>query len=164
MRTVRALAGTEVIAAIEVGIPPDCLPRDIDYWVRAIQDGCMLPVLAKLPLGATPKILEVVANACVDALVIGFPSPAAVQVPNAGQMVAGSLYGSMLHHLVLYDIQRVMDLIDLPVIAAGGVHSATDARLFLEVGAAAVQIDTLLWVEPKQAEGIAQKISEADKR
>lgn len=158
LRTVRALAGADTVAAIELGLPADALLADIRHWVRAIQEGCMLPVLAKLPLGATLEMIEATVETRVDALVIGAPPRAAVPVPQREQTISGYLYGSTLYHLALYDVQRIVDLVDLPVIAAGGVHSLAEARAFLSAGAKAVQIDTLVWIDPKQAGEMAEKI------
>jgi dihydroorotate dehydrogenase len=45
--------------------------------------------------------------------------------------------------------------VDIPLIAAGGIHSLADAQAFLTAGAAAVQIDTLIFIEPKSAHDIA---------
>lgn len=45
-----------------------------------------------------------------------------------------------------------------PVIGCGGIHSPDDARDFLDAGAVAVQIDTLLWAHPHMVEVIARNL------
>ena len=46
----------------------------------------------------------------------------------------------------------------MPIIACGGVHTADDARDYISAGAKAVQIDTLLWVQPSLVEIIARNL------
>jgi dihydroorotate dehydrogenase (NAD+) catalytic subunit len=70
-------------------------------------------------------------------------------------MVNGHLYGPALHSRVLRQVQLIRELVDLPIIAVGGIHSLADAQAFLTAGATAVQIDTLLFIEPQLACDIA---------
>jgi 2,4-dienoyl-CoA reductase (NADPH2) len=44
------------------------------------------------------------------------------------------------------------------VIGAGGIHSPQDARDFIEQGARAVQLDSVIWVRPHIAEVIARDL------
>jgi uncharacterized 2Fe-2S/4Fe-4S cluster protein (DUF4445 family) len=37
------------------------------------------------------------------------------------------------------------------MIAAGGIHNLADAQAFLQAGAVAVQVDTLLFIDPRSA-------------
>jgi dihydroorotate dehydrogenase len=71
------------------------------------------------------------------------------------------LYGPALHSLALYDLQRLKSWLDLPIVAAGGIHSLADAETFLAAGATAIQLDSLLFIEPKQAESIAKYLTVA---
>ncbi|MCL4297319.1 MAG: hypothetical protein KJ077_16395 [Anaerolineae bacterium] len=162
LRTARVLAhletpqGQNLLAAIELGLPHYARPHDIARWVRAVREGSPLPLLVKLPLGALLEMVEAAADANADALVIGSPPLGAAQVGPNGPVVTGYLYGPALHSLALRDLQMVKSWIDLPLIAAGGIHSLADAQLFLTAGAVAVQLDSLLFIEPKEAEAIAK--------
>jgi len=155
LRTARALAGTEAITAIELGVPRDAAPRDIEYWIRAIREGCMLPLLTKLPVGAAVEMAEVAVDASTDSLVIGSPPRGTALSPASGELMSGYSYGPALHSLALREVQTVQEFVDVPIVAAGGIHSTADAQAFLAAGAVAVQIDSLLWIEPQLACGIA---------
>lgn len=164
LRTARALAyletpqGQNLIAAIELGLPPSARPHDIARWIHAVREGSPLPLLAKLPLGAPLEMVDAAADAYADALVIGSPPLGAAQVSPAGSVVTGHLYGPVLHNLALRDLQIVKSWLDLPLVAVGGIHSPAEAQAFLNVGAAAVQLDSLLFIEPKEAETIAKSL------
>lgn len=162
LRTARALAyletvqGQNLIAAIELGLPPAARPHDIARWVHAVREGSPLPLLVKLPLGAPLEMVDAAADAYADALVIGTPPLGAAQADPAGPVVTGHLYGPTLHSLALRDLHMVKSWVDLPLIAVGGVHSLADAQAFFNNGAVAVQLDSLLFIEPKEAEAIAK--------
>jgi len=155
-RTARALteAGPGV-AAIELDIPLAAIPADITHWARAIRAGSMLPLLVRLPLEAADLLAEAAVEAGADCLVIGSPPLGAAVEPGSGQVVSGALYGPALHSLALAQLQLVRDLVDTPLVAAGGIHSLADAQAFLAAGAAAVQIDSLLFIDPQAAYEIA---------
>ena len=44
------------------------------------------------------------------------------------------------------------------VIACGGIHTPDDARDFLEAGAKAVQLDSVVWIRPDLVEIIARNL------
>ena len=158
-RTAGALASTEAIAAIELGLPPDSTVPDFERWIKAIGDGCHLPRLVKLPPEGTAEMAEVAATTSVDALVIAGPPPGAALSPRTGEIVHGYLYGPVMHSLVLEAVQTVAGLVDLPLVAVGGIHTAAEAEAFLQAGASAVQLDSLLFVDPQAAGEIAVKLS-----
>lgn len=164
LRTARALAhleapqGQTVLAAIELGLPRLAHPHDVARWIRAIQEGSPLPLLVKLPLGAPLGLAEAAAEAQADALVIGSPPQGTAQAGQGGVLVTGALYGPALHSLVLHDLQQIKSWLDLPLVAAGGIHSLADAETFLAAGATALQLDSLLFIEPKEAERIARDV------
>jgi dihydroorotate dehydrogenase (NAD+) catalytic subunit len=160
-RTARALAGTDTIAAIELGIPHHAIPFDLKPWIEAVQRDCLLPVLVKLPLDRALELAEAAANAAANAgadiLVIGLP-PLATALSPTGEPVTGYLYGPALHGLALHAVQAVKELVDLPIIAAGGIHTLNDAQAFLQAGASAVQLDSLLFIDPKSAVELARAL------
>jgi dihydroorotate dehydrogenase (NAD+) catalytic subunit len=160
-RTARALfsaltrQGQTALSGIELGLPHGAVPQDVEDWVWAIREGSELPLLVKLPLGGTARDLaEAAANSYADALVVGTPPLATAMLPDQGQPVTGLLYGPALHSLALHDLQTLTDL-DLPLVAAGGIHTRADAQTFFEMGATAVQLDSLLFIDPRAAHDIA---------
>ncbi len=155
MRTARALEGATPLAGIELGLPPEPYPEDVFDAIRAIQEGCMLPILVKLPLGATSTVIDAAQQAEADTLVVGTPPLGTTQHPN-GSLVTGHFFGRTLHSLAVHDVRRIAKITSLPIVAAGGIHSAQDVEMFLSVGAEAVQLDTLIWTNPRQAQQIAE--------
>lgn len=155
-RTARALSsvhtpqGDSMLAAIELGLPLEAAPQEVETWVAAVQAGTELPILVKLPMGGHPALAESAVQAQADALVIGTPPLGAAYAPAHRQRVSGHLFGPALHSLVLHDIQTMADF-DLPLVAVGGIHSAADVYTFLQAGATAVQIDSLLFIDPQAA-------------
>jgi len=155
-RTARALDSTESIAAIELGIPFRSASSDIGTWIRAVQEGCMLPLLVKLPLvDDVAEMASVAVEAGADALIIGSPPLGSAQTP-AGEIIDGYVFGPTLHSLALYNIEVIRELVEVPIVATGGIHSLADAQAFLAAGALAVQLDSLLFIEPRQAVEIAR--------
>jgi dihydroorotate dehydrogenase (NAD+) catalytic subunit len=161
LRTARALANLEapqgqtLLAAIELGLPHRATLQEVERWVRAVQEGSGLPLLVKLPLDAPLEIVEAAADAYADALVIGAPPLGAALAPASQAVVTGDLYGAALSSLVLHQVYQIKSWVDLPLIAAGGIHSLADAQAFLAAGALAVQLDSLIFIEPKSAYEIA---------
>ncbi len=161
MRTARALSnaltrrGQSALAGIELGLPHAALLQDIEDWIRAVREGSEVPLLVKLPLGVSLDLAEAVASSYADALVVGMPPLGTAMLPGQDKVVTGLLYGPALHSLAMRDLQTLTDL-DLPLVAAGGIHTLADAQAFLEMGAAAVQLDSLLFVDPRSAYDIAK--------
>jgi dihydroorotate dehydrogenase len=91
--------------------------------------------------------------------VIGAPPLGSAFLPDSKQVVTGPLYGPALHSLVLHDLRRFHHL-NLPRLAVGGIHSIADVKAYFEAGATAVQLDTVLFIDPNQAEAIARAFVE----
>jgi dihydroorotate dehydrogenase (NAD+) catalytic subunit len=167
LRTARALTnlvtsqGQTIVVAVELGLPPHVRAKEVGRWVSAVQEGSPLPLLVKLPLGAPLEVAEAAADAYVDALVIGSPPLGTAQATLGEALVTGYLYGPALHSLALHDLQMIRNWIDLPCVAAGGIHSLADAQAFIKAGAVAVQIDSLVFIEPREAESIAKSMIQA---
>ena len=47
---------------------------------------------------------------------------------------------------------------DVPLIAAGGVHTLADAQSYLQAGATAIQLDTLIFIKPIQVRQILETL------
>jgi dihydroorotate dehydrogenase len=119
-----------------------------------VRAGSELPLLVKLPLKWVAELAEVVASTTADTLVIAAP-PIGAAYPQSGEMVCGNLYSPVLHSLVLEAVQAVRELVELPLIATGGIHTLADAQAFLQAGAMAFQIDSLLFIDPQAVNDIA---------
>jgi dihydroorotate dehydrogenase (NAD+) catalytic subunit len=153
-RTARALAANTPLAALELGAPDEAWPEEVWRWVSAIRDGSELPLLVKLPLAGPPELAEAAMEAGADALVVGAAPLGAAFTPDRTHLVSGPLYGPAVHNLALARLQATAARLDIPCVAAGGIHTLAQVEDFLRAGAVAVQLDALLWVEPEQAEAI----------
>ncbi len=159
-RTARALAGVEAVAAIELGLPLGAAVAEVERWIKAVTADCQLPLLVKLPLTEAVYLAEPVVAAGADALVVGGAPPGAAIYPPTGELVEGYLYGPAIHSLALQAVLMVKALVDVAVVAAGGIHSLADTTALRQVGATAVQLDSLLWVDPQAAYALALALGE----
>lgn len=156
-RTARALAGLKttqqepLIAAIELGLPEGVDSAESEQRLRAVRSDCDLPLLLKLPFQVAEAVIEQAVQQAVDALVVSAP-PIATAVSPSGEPVTGHLYGGGVHGLILRELEFVRGLADLPLIAVGGVHSPMDVEAYLSAGATAVQLDSILFLQPEVVE------------
>ena len=112
----------------------------------------------RLPLERAAEYAPTCAEAGADALVIA--SPPRGTLPHGGGFVSGRLYGRGMLPLTLRAVRETVDRVNLPIVASGGVHVLEDAQALLAAGASAVQIDTLIWRDPKAAMSIADTFAE----
>lgn len=127
------------------------LTRDVDVaaaMVRQVVRACDLPVWVKVPLHEAVTWAEPVVASGANGLTVAQP-PLGQLGHRAAGIVTGALYGPLTFALMLPALAAVARL-QLPValIACGGVHTVEQMTQALEAGAAAVQIDSALWVEP----------------
>ena len=160
-RTAHALSTNAALAGLELGLPASAYPADVFDWVAAVRNGSELPLLAQLPFGAIPEVVDAAVEAGADGMVVSAP-PLATAKSGSGQFVSGGLYGFAAHSLVLQQVQSIAANFDVPLVAAGGIHSVADARTFIEAGATAVQVDALLLRSFQQAEEIAHALALQD--
>ena len=152
-----ALLDTEVnIAAMELGLSDDISEEDAFDIVQAATTVFEKPVLVRLPMYDAYAIAAAIVEADASALVVAGAPRGMAPNPHNGRMVQGRLYGPMVKPMVLQMVDVLVKRYpEIPIIAAGGIHSPKDARDYLEVGARAVQVDSVIWVEPKMLERIA---------
>ncbi len=117
---------------------------------QAVRAAADLPILARLPLSISDEAVQALAElGAVDALVLAQP-PAGLQYDAVrGAQVTGQLHSRTLTPLLAARIADLAGWAGVPLVACGGVHSVEDALGYLAVGAAAVQIDTAVWVDPR---------------
>ena len=77
-----------------------------------------------------------------------------------GQTVSGEMFGPGAFPVMLAALLAVKALA-LPgsLVASGGVHTRQQARDCLQAGADALQLDSLVWVEPAAAVALAAGLS-----
>jgi dihydroorotate dehydrogenase (NAD+) catalytic subunit len=156
-RCIHKLDEEEAIAGVELGLNDDVTILDAQAAVRAATDRADKPLIVRLPFGATVELAKAVADAGAGGLVVCAP-PRGTARDSAGRLVAGRLYGPMIKPLVLRMVGQITRRVNVPVIGAGGIHTAQDARDYLEAGAVAVQVDSVTWIDPKALEMIARDL------
>lgn len=149
------------LSGIELGLPDDISAEKAYEFVRSATDNTEKPVIVRLPMYDAHEIAESVAEANAGALVVSAPPRATARDPHSGRLISGRLYSPILHAMALRMVgvlrQRITP--EVPIIGSGGIHSLQDARDFIDAGAVAVQLDSLLWVQPNIVERIARDLS-----
>lgn len=178
-RLAAALDGVPGVAALEVniscpnvdqgGIEFGCDPVAAAEVTRLVKQESGLPVLVKL----TPNVTDIrdqavaVAQAGADAVtaintVVGMVIDVRRRRPVIPRGMAG-LSGPAIRPIALAMVYKVAGVVDIPVIACGGIVTANDALEFLMAGATAVQVGTASFVEPQAPvriiDGLAQYLA-----
>jgi len=129
-------------------------PQITQSLVSKIRDKTVKPIVVKL----TPNVTDIVsiAKAAVDGgadalsminTVLGMRVDVHTKRPLIARKVAG-LSGPAIKPIALAKIYQVSKAVNIPIIGMGGIMTWEDALEFLLVGATAVQIGTLSFVEP----------------
>jgi dihydroorotate dehydrogenase (NAD+) catalytic subunit len=123
--------------------------------VWAVREAADLPLLVRLPLDAPERVVWAVLEAGADALVVAQPPPGLHVDLASGRRTSGSIHGPAVAAQVARRLAELQGWVGVPLVACGGVHSVQDALAFLALGAAAVQVDTAVWVDPELPAQIA---------
>lgn len=140
-RMVSQLEGIEGVYAIEIGLPPEIDPDSAYQMVMAALGE--LAVIVRLPFEFSPDLLNAIGSTEINA--ISLAPPRGTLPATDGSLVSGRLYGPGLYPQALERIKKLAQ-IKMPVIGGGGVYTLEDSRVFLEIGAVAVQLDSVLWL------------------
>ncbi len=153
--TVERLSGAEGIEGFELLCVPEAGGKEISRLLEVVLLETDLPVLVKLPLARAAMLAPAAAAAGAAGVVVGSP-PRGAGMRSDGQAVSGEMFGPGAFPMMLAALLAVQAL-DLPVslVASGGVHTRQQARDCLQAGADALQLDSLVWVEPVAAVALA---------
>jgi dihydroorotate dehydrogenase (NAD+) catalytic subunit len=143
------------IRGIEIGFQDNATQRDVKTILTSVKRATQLPVLAQLPLYQAGNLAPAAIDAGADALVIAGAPRGTIRDPLTGNLVGGRLYGPWIKAMALRAVGQVAVRKDIPVIACGGVHHLSDAQEYLDAGAVAVQIDSLVWIRPQEVVAIS---------
>lgn len=133
-----------VIQGIEVGFETPSTDQVVSILSEACQS--QMPLMARFPMGSSLDILVAAVEAGVNALVVG-PPRGSVEI-DSGERVSGRLYGPGLFPHALQQTENICRSFELPVILGCGLYTGKDLYAAFNAGAAAVQLDTALWVDP----------------
>lgn len=138
---IRLIEESESVSAVELGFPAHLPLTDIPAFIKVASGE--LPLIAQLPVGFTDMaVIEGMAKAGADAISLG--APRGVLPGRNGQMLCGRLYGPAILPQMLQTVLR-LKICGLPIIASGGIFRKSEAEEALRSGAAAVQLDAVLW-------------------
>jgi dihydroorotate dehydrogenase (NAD+) catalytic subunit len=160
----RRLDGVPGVAGIELNIScPNVGKGGIQFAIDAEAAGAVtaavrratdLPLLVKLSpnVADVRPIARAIADAGADALTAintlsGIAVAAGRQRPLLGN-IYGGLSGPAIKPVALRIVYEVSQVVDIPVVAIGGVTELADVLDFLAVGAVAVQVGTAIFADP----------------
>ena len=155
-RTVAALDGLQCFSAFELAFPRETSHDDIGAWLTAVFHNTELPVLVKLPSPFSPLLAEHALELGVDALTLSLATLAATYQHKV--YVEGDYFGIGIAAQGLPTIKNMRaEFPDVPLIAGGGIHTFDDAQGYLAAGATAVQLDSLIFIDPKGTQEILER-------
>jgi dihydroorotate dehydrogenase (NAD+) catalytic subunit len=157
-RCANALEHCEGVSGIELGVHDQATSQDVQAIIRAAEDSTQLPLLVRLPLYTAAELAVPAQDAGAGGLVVAAPPRGTVRDLETGQLVGGRIYGPWLKAQSLRAVGQVAQIVQIPVIGCGGIHSPDDARDFVAAGAVAIQVDTVTWTQPHMLEVIARNL------
>jgi dihydroorotate dehydrogenase (NAD+) catalytic subunit len=143
---VERLEDVEAVAAIEIGLEesdPDIVSQLTSEAVKG-----ELPILIHVAMDSPEDCIFAIAEAGACAVSLGPPRGSLPATD--GEWISGRLFGPGLFPLALQTVSRLNPLLDIPIIASGGLYESNQVRVMLDAGASAVQFDSVLWTEPER--------------
>jgi len=149
------------------GMDFSTVPERTAAVVKAVRSACPLPIIAKL----TPNVSDVAsvsaaaAEAGADAVSVcntflGMAVDWRRRKPRLGGNLGG-LSGPAIKPLALRVVWQVAKAASCPVIGIGGIATIDDVMEFLVAGAAAVQVGTANFYDPRVSQRLVEQLPEA---
>jgi dihydroorotate dehydrogenase (NAD+) catalytic subunit len=139
----------EAVAAIEVGLEAT-VPETISQLTHAATQS-EVPIIIQVPLDCSEELALAIAHAGAHAISLG-PPRGSLPGPS-GEIISGRLFGPALFPMALQAVVKLSNLVDIPILASGGIYNSNQVRTMLAAGASAVQLDSVLWTEPERILG-----------
>jgi|GEM_PF-94011 len=155
---VRLLDLCDSVSGIELGLHEQISMRELRNFIQAVTYNCDIPLLVRLPMYSALTLSEVAQHSGADAIVVAAPPRGTQRTHDAGRLVGGRVYGSWQKAQALHLVGRLAQYVEIPIIGLGGIETPDDARDFMIAGATAVQLDGIVWKNPKMAETIARNL------
>src|SRR6185437_17099251 len=160
----RRLDGQPGIAGIELNIScPNVGKGAIQFAIDAEAAGAVtaavrrvtdLPLLVKLSPNVADirPIARAIADAGADALTAVNTLSGIAVAPSRARPLLGNTYGGLsgpaIKPVALRIVYEVAQVVDIPIVAIGGVSGLDDVLDYLAVGAVAVQVGTAIFADP----------------
>ena len=176
----RRLDGVPGVAGIELNIScPNVGKGGLQFAIDAEAAGAVtaavrrvteLPLLVKLSpnVADVRPIAKAIANAGADAITaVNTLSGIAVR-PDRTRPLLGNIYGGLsgpaIKPVALRIVYEVAQVVDIPIVAIGGISELADVLDFLAVGAVAVQVGTALFADPTLPVRLIDELTEEVRR
>jgi dihydroorotate dehydrogenase (NAD+) catalytic subunit len=120
----------------------------------AVRRATDLPLLVKLSpnVADVRPIARAIADAGADALTAINTLSGIAVAPGRGRPLLGNTYGGLsgpaIKPVALRIVYEVSQVVDIPIVAIGGVTELADVLDYLAVGAVAVQVGTAIFADP----------------
>lgn len=162
-RTAAMLAEAACVAGIEIGLARDWNERLLRTLVDVVARAAELPIWLKPTLDRARECSVIAGGAGAHAVVIGAAPDAALFAPGSDDLIKGRLFGPAVFPLMLRALTDARDAVTesnqpLPLIACGGIHTPEQAKQALRAGAMAIQLDSIVWIEPGAPGQIARSL------
>jgi dihydroorotate dehydrogenase (NAD+) catalytic subunit len=164
VEVVQRLEGVPGIAGIELNIScPNVGKGGLQFAIdadaaaavtAAVRRATDLPLLVKLSpnVADVRPIAKAIAAAGADALTAINTLSGIAVAPNRSKPLLGNIYGGLsgpaIKPVALRVVYEVAQVVDIPIVAIGGVTELADVLDFLAVGAVAVQVGTAIFADP----------------
>jgi dihydroorotate dehydrogenase (NAD+) catalytic subunit len=118
--------------------------------VSAVREATRLPLIVKVPplISGIEEVCRAVCDAGADALAVANTYPAmAIDIERARPVlgaISGGLSGGAIKPVSLLLVWKVARSVDRPVLAGGGIETASDAIEYILAGAHALQIGSVI--------------------
>ena len=180
VEVVRRLEGVPGVAGIELNIScPNVGRGGLQFAIdagaasevtAAVRRATDLPLLVKLSpnVADVRPIARAIADAGADALTAintlsGIALALSRKRPLLGN-IYGGLSGPAIKPVALRIVYEVSQVVDIPVVAIGGVTELADVLDFLAVGAVAVQVGTAIFADPTLPVRLVDELTEECER
>jgi dihydroorotate dehydrogenase (NAD+) catalytic subunit len=137
-------------------------PGSLEYLVHRAKNAAKRPLIVKLSPNVTSvaHMAQIAASAGADAVslvntFLGMAIDASTRHPRLSN-ITGGLSGPAIKPIALRMVYEAARAVKIPVIGLGGIITPEDAVEFLLAGAAAVQVGTASFADPRAAERIAK--------
>lgn len=164
VEVVRRLDGVAGVAGIELNIScPNVGRGGVQFAVdpdaagavtAAVRRATELPLLVKLSpnVADVRPIARAVADAGADALTAINTLSGIAVAPDRDRPLLGNVYGGLsgpaIRPIALRVVFEVAQVVEIPVIAVGGVTELSDVLDYLAAGAVAVEVGTAIFADP----------------
>jgi dihydroorotate dehydrogenase (NAD+) catalytic subunit len=136
----------------------------LEYLVGRAKAASKRPLIVKLSPNVTSiaHMARVAAGAGADALslvntFLGMSIDAEERRPRLSN-ITGGLSGPAIKPIALRMVYETAKAVSIPILGMGGIVTAEDAVEFLLAGAAAVQVGTASYADPRAAERLAREL------